>query len=75
MQGLAGQRGMSSTQVIETNIVLIPRVENPTSMKDLRPISLCNVIHKIISKVLANRMKEVLAKCTSLEQYCDWIHC
>lgn len=46
MQRLAGQRGMFSTQATETNIVLIPRVENPTSMKDLRLISLCNVLYK-----------------------------
>jgi hypothetical protein len=51
-----------------TNIVLIPKVENLTSMKDLRPISLCNVLYKIISKVLANRLKPLLTRYISIEQ-------
>lgn len=52
----------------DTNIVLISKCEHPSSMKDLRLISLCNVIYKILAKVLANRLKEVIGKCISEEQ-------
>ncbi|XP_057733751.1 uncharacterized protein LOC130948905 [Arachis stenosperma] len=43
-------------RMMETLVVLIPKVENPISMKDFRPISLCNVVYKVITKVLVNRL-------------------
>jgi len=51
-----------------TNIALIPKGSSQVSMKDWRPIALCNVLYKIISKVLANRLKNVLSQCISDNQ-------
>lgn len=51
-----------------TNLCLIPKIYHPTTMKDFRPISLCNVTYKIISKILVQRRKGILSFVVSENQ-------
>ena len=51
--------GFMPPQLNRTHIVLIPKVRNPTCVTDFRPISLFNILYKLISKVLANRLKKI----------------
>lgn len=52
----------------DTAIVLIQKGPNPEELKDFRPISLCNVVYKIISKCLVNRLRPWLDSLISQEQ-------
>lgn len=62
-------KGAKETTEINTmHIVLIPKVKIPVSMAEFCPISLCNVIYKIISKMMANRMKVFLSHIISVNQ-------
>ncbi|KAL8107899.1 hypothetical protein AgCh_024343 [Apium graveolens] len=44
-------------EVNRTVVCLIPKVKQPQQMSDLRPISLCSVLSRILSKVMINRLK------------------
>jgi hypothetical protein len=51
-----------------TFVSLIPKKADAVEVKDFRPISLVGGVYKMISKVLANRLKSVLGKLISSSQ-------
>lgn len=55
-------------KINHTHICLITKIENPSTVKDYRPISLSNVAYKIISKILADRLKPWLHRIISENQ-------
>lgn len=51
---------VSPRRVNATNIALIPKIKNPSKAADFRPIALCNVIYKLVSKAVVMRLKDYL---------------
>jgi hypothetical protein len=52
--------GIMPEGVNDTSIVLIPKKNDPEELKDFRRISVCNVIFKVVSKCLVNRLRPLL---------------
>ncbi|KAL0439728.1 UNVERIFIED_CONTAM: hypothetical protein Slati_2455800 [Sesamum latifolium] len=47
-------------QINATLLVLIPKVQLPVRVSDYRPIACCNVIYKVVTKILVRRMQRIL---------------
>ena len=52
-----------------TFFVLIPKKQNPSSFEEFRPISCCNEVYKIITKIIAQRLKPILSNIITKEQF------
>lgn len=57
--------GIIPRSVNDTSIVLIPKVLHVSVFKHPRPISLCNTIYKIVSKIIAMRIRPFLDRIVS----------
>jgi len=63
------RRGKTILKALNTTFIsLIPKHELAQTPDRFRPIALCNVVYKIISKVVANRLKPLLPTLVSVEQ-------
>ena len=60
--------GSMPREVNRSLIVLIPKVTNPSNVNHFRPISLCNVVYKVISKILIAKLRPLLDKIISPSQ-------
>ena len=60
--------GNISANLNHTYIALIPKTKSLERATDFRPISLCNVLYKIESKTIANRLKKIMPKLVSESQ-------
>ena len=63
------KEGFIHAPLNSTFIALIPRKDNPGRFEDFRPISLCNCLYKIISKIIAKRLKGILSEHISKELF------
>jgi len=57
--------GTFDPSITEILVVMIQKGDNPSSFKDCRTISLCNVVYKLISKVLVNILHLILSRIVS----------
>jgi len=62
------RNGKLTKGINSTFIALIPNVESPQRLNDFRPISLVECMYKIMSKVLANRLRTVMGSVISKTQ-------
>jgi hypothetical protein len=61
-------KGFIPGDLNSTFITLIPKVNKPQNFGEYRPISLCNLSYKIISKIIVDRIKPILSRSLSEEQ-------
>ena len=68
------KEGRVTPSLNSTFIALIHKKENPSTFSDFRPISLCKLVYKLISKVVAQQLKPFLDRHISPQQFGFLMH-
>lgn len=55
-------------EIVKTNLILIPKREDANKVEHFRPVSVCNVVYKTISKILTARLKPFIGDCVFQSQ-------
>lgn len=62
------KNGILPEKINETHITLVPKIPNPEEIGHFRPISCCNFLMKIITRIMALRMKPLMSKIIATNQ-------
>lgn len=62
------QTGQMKPKTALTNLVLILKIDEPKKLEHYRPVSVCNVVYKTISKLIALRLKPYIHSCIAESQ-------
>ncbi|KAL5567950.1 hypothetical protein UlMin_024525 [Ulmus minor] len=54
--------GSLHPNINSTNLVLVPKSKNPSTINHLCPIAVCKIVFKVISRLLADRLKPFLSR-------------
>lgn len=55
-------------EVNHTFLTLVPKLHKAVELGDFRPIACCNVLYRTVSKILANRLQEMVSGLVTLNQ-------
>jgi len=61
-------RGEVNKKINSTFIALIPKANLARKFEDFRPIALCNLCYKLITKIIARRIQPIISRTLSEEQ-------
>lgn len=69
LEGVERLAGMAKTA-----LVLIPKVDSPCKLTHFHPISLCNVVYKLVTETIVNRLKHLLGEVVlpNQENFVPW---
>ena len=62
-------KGYVSDSLKSTFIVLLTKTSKPDTFNVCRMIFLCNLVYKVITKLIPNTIKQILEKCMTIEQF------